>query len=245
MDNRQYLFATLPRRLKASIVDGILLLTLFVVNPLIVGTVSDHYTGWGPLVMFVPLLVLEPFLITFFGFTPGQYIFGIEVVRIAGPSKCPLLISFARTYTKYLLGSFSLFYILFSKKYQAIHDHLADTIVVLSKRRLESSPQFARYGAVEQVSEERFTYPSPIKRFVFFLVWYVSVGSVFELLIQRVTPSSLTADPFAGRLSQPFWIIHDLLFSLLFFGVALFAAKGYLPGAKRKKKVLDDKTVHP
>ena len=243
MTDRQYLFATLPRRLKASIVDGILLLVLFIVNPLIVGMVSDN-TLWSRIVMFAPLLLLEPFLVTYLGFTPGQYLFGIQVVRTEGHPTCPLGVSFARTYTKYLLGGFSLVYMLFGEKYQAIHDHLAKTVVVLSKRKLETSPQFAQYGEMEQVFEDAFTYPSPLKRFGVFLLWYLLVIFVVGIPIELAATRTIPRYSVTGRLPEPLQIMHDTFFSVVFFSLAVLAAKGRLPGAKRKKKIPEDETLN-
>ena len=232
MRDPKFLYATLPRRLKASIIDGVVLYSLFILNPLAIGAIFQNETILKPVVMFAPPFILEPFLITYLGFTIGQYIFGIEVVRLDTRTKCPLLISFARYYTKLLLGSFSLFYMLFSKKHQAIHDHLANTVVILSRKKIERSPEFAEYGMSEQIIEENYIYPSPIRRFGFFILWYAIVSIALVILV------AITAD--IDNLPKSIDVTLNIIFSLIFFALAFMAAKGYLPGAKRKKKELVD-----
>ncbi len=241
MANNQRLFATLPRRLKASIIDGIILLSLFIISLLAIGAVIDNETVLKPIAILAPVLLIEPLLITYLGFTIGQYIFGIQVVRVTGHSKCPLLVSFVRFYTKILLGSLSLVYMLFSKSRQAIHDHLAKTIVVLSKRKLEMTPEFAEHGESEQILEEEYTYPTPIRRFGLFVLWYVVVSIVFGILIEAV--ALLTVPEYSidtDKLPESIDTASGFVLSILFFVLAVLAAKGYLPGAKRKRKELGD-----
>jgi uncharacterized RDD family membrane protein YckC len=184
MDSNQVLYATLPRRIKASIIDGIVLLAFIILSPLLIGPLTGNDSGLSAIAMFTPPLLLEPFLISYLGFTVGQYVFGIQVVRIDTGGKCPLVASFARYYTKVILGSLSMAYMLFSKKHQAIHDHVAKTLVVLSVKKIERNPNFANYGELEQTLEGDFIYPSALKRFGFFLIWLVPVSIVFGIIIE-------------------------------------------------------------
>lgn len=73
IDTSQVLYATLPRRIKASILDGVILLVLIIMFYLIVGvgTLVGRDTWLNSIAMFTPPLLLEPYLITFFGFTLG------------------------------------------------------------------------------------------------------------------------------------------------------------------------------
>src|SRR6266545_5365440 len=184
--SNKVLYATLPRRIKASIIDGVVLLALFILSPLIIGTLTGNDTGLSAIAMFTPPLLMEPILISFVGFTLGQYLFGIQVVRLDTGGKCPLAASFARYFTKTILGSLSIAYMLFSKKHQAIHDYLAKTLVVLSHKKIERSPEFAKHGEIEQDLENdvTYTYPSVPKRFGFFCIWTVVISIVFGIVVE-------------------------------------------------------------
>ena len=58
------LCATLLRRIKANSIDGFVVLALFVLSPLAVGAITGRETGLNGVVMFAPLLVLEPLLVS-------------------------------------------------------------------------------------------------------------------------------------------------------------------------------------
>ena len=239
MDTSQVLYATLPRRIKASIIDAFVLLALFILSPLMISSLTGKDTGLNAIAMFTPPLLLEPFLISFLGFTIGQYVFGIQVIRLDTGGKCPLVASFARYFAKTILGSLSIVYMLFSKKHQAIHDHLAKTLVVLSPNKIARNPGFAKHGEIEQDLENdvTYTYPSVGRRFGFFCLWSVVIGIVVVIVVEGAALLLLPGYTFeTEKMPRPLEIASNLLHSIIFIGMAVLASKGLLPGAKRKLK---------
>jgi len=239
MNYNQVLYSTLPRRIKASIIDSFLLLALFILCPLAIGSLTGSKTWLNGVAMFAPPLLLEPFLISYFGFTLGQFIFGIQVVRVDTHEKCPLLASFARYYIKILLGGLSTVYMLFSKKHQAIHDHVAKTLVVLSDKKIKQNPDFANYGEIEREFEKDSTYiyPSTIRRFGFFCIWFIVACIVLAIFIE--TSALLLMPEYTletEHLPKQIEMAVDFIYSIMFISLAVLASKGSLPGAKRKKK---------
>jgi uncharacterized RDD family membrane protein YckC len=242
MNCNQVIYATLPRRVKASIIDGFVLMGLFILFPLAIGTMTGSESGMNAIAMFAPPLLLEPFLISYLGYTLGQYILGIQVIRLDTCGKCPLVASFARYYTKILLGSFSLVYMLFSRKHQAIHDHVAKTIVVLSPKKIGQNPEFAKYGETEQdfKIDITYAYPSILRRFGIFCLWIVVASIAFGVLIEGTALLLLpgyTLD--TEKMPKQVEVAANLLYSIMFLSLAIFASKGYLPGAKRRKKQIE------
>lgn len=239
MDKTQVLYATLPRRIKASIVDGVVLLALFILSPVIISTLAGKDTGLNAIAMFTPPLLLEPLLISLLGF---KYIFGIQVIRLDSGEKCPLFASFARYLAKTFLGSLSIVYMLFIKKHQAIHDHLAKTLVVLSPSKIARNPEFSKHGEIEQDFENdaTYTYPSVGRRFGFFCLWSVFVGIVVVIIVECAALLLLPGYTFESeRMPKALEIALNLLQYIIFICLAVLASKGYLPGAKRKLKVLE------
>ncbi len=243
MDTTQVLYATLPRRIKASIIDGMVLLTLMILSPLAISMLLGRDTSANAIAMLIPPLLLEPFLISFFGFTLGQYIFGIQVIRVDTGGKCPVPASFLRYLVKTVLGSFSIVYMLFSRRHQAIHDHLAGTLVLLSQKRIEQNPEFANYGEPEQNLELDIThhYPSGLRRFAFFCIWAVSLLILLAIVAECITLLLVPGYTLESeKMPKLIEFILNLLYSVLFIVIAVLASKGYLPGARRKAKVLEN-----
>ena len=231
-------FASLATRIKASIVDSIILITLFISIPLVIGSLINSEWPLRAFLMYAPLLFLEPILVAYLGATIGQYLFGMQVVRIDTRSNCPFHVAFFRYLAKAVLGSFSLVYMLFSKKHQAIHDHLAKTVVLISQKRLEKNPQIAKYGELEQTLDLAYSYPSAIRRFIFFIVWYMGASIVLGICIEAgalLTIPGYTSE--SEKLPESLDIVVSVVFAVVFITLAVFASKGFLPGAKRKKNI--------
>jgi hypothetical protein len=132
---------------------------------------------------------------------------------------------------------------LFSKKHQAVHDHLANTLVVLSRKRIEQNPAFANCGETEQNLEADTTcyFPSALRRFTFFCIW--AVIALFLLGIVAESAALLLVPGYTletEKMPKQIEVILNLLYSILFVGLAVLASKGRLPGARRKKKALED-----
>ena len=236
----ELMYATLALRIKASIIDSTILLGLLICIPLTLGLILKETNSSLGILMYSPLLFLEPLLVSFFGSTVGQYFFGIKVVRQDDLSKCPLGSSFVRYYIKTFLGWLSMIYMFFSKRHQAIHDHLAKTLVILSPERIAKCPSFADKGVQEQEPKRDFIYPTKLRRFLMFIVWYgvaeVALIALFYGLVFLISPDSLTADGALPKSVDRFITFVDI-FLLIY--LASLAAKGYLPGARKVRKAIE------
>ena len=237
---QENIYATLPMRIKAMAIDSLIYALLFISLPMLMTSLFPLSNEFRIISMILPILFLEPFLVSLAGCTIGQYLMGIRVITKESGEKCFLPLSFLRYFIKFLLGFYSLIYMLFSSERQAIHDFAAKTIVVLSKRKQE-----AHYEVVEEQEEEariekQYEYPSGFRRFVFFIIWYVIalvvMGgiSIFLLnlgiIIGQIPPEEIENSNYAAVIG----IIFSIIDIILFFAIAYWAAKGYLPGAKRK-----------
>jgi uncharacterized RDD family membrane protein YckC len=229
-------YATFGRRLKASIIDSVVLLVILLAVPLTSSLfVNDSFRGLAVL-MYGPLFILEPLLVSFWGQTIGQYVLGMKVVREHTLSKCPLHLSFVRFYAKAILGLWSMIYMAFSTKHKAIHDYLAQTVVVLSPARLAKNPSFAQVGEPEQTEETQYVYPSRLRRFAIFVVWWFAVIISFDLVAEGIL-SIFVGSPEATKLWKSVDKLVSIFDSVLLVVIASLAAKGLLPGARRTLKL--------
>ena len=236
MSTNQDVFASLATRVKASIIDSIILIFLFISIPMTIGAFTNSESTVKAVIMFAPFLILEPILVTYLGSTMGQSFFGIKVIRGNSRSNCPLYISFFRYIAKVVLGGFSLIYMLFSKKHQAIHDHLFSTFVLISPKKIEKNPEIVKYGEIEQTLSQDYTYPSAIRRFLLFIVWYIIICFVIGIVVgigALIAIPGYTIED--DKLPEAIDIVLNFVLAIVFITVAVLASKGYLPGARRKR----------
>ena len=122
-------YPTILRRYFSSLIDGILLLSIFIGSlSLIEG--NDQITSTFRFVL--PLIIIlfyEP-LLTSKACTFGQLLTGIRVRRITDLNKISIFSAYVRYLVKFILGFISFFSILFSDKSRAIHDFSSGTVVI-------------------------------------------------------------------------------------------------------------------
>ena len=228
-------YAGLLTRVKASLIDTLIIVLWIIFVPSIL--FKDSESSLRIFLMVFPVILYEPLMITLFGCTIGQKIFGIKVVSEKDMSKCPLYLSFIRTITKYILGFFSFIYILFSDKKKAIHDNIANTIVILNPDLNKKDANLVDGNETSEYDTINYIYPSGLRRFIFFLIWYIFSLFIFGLILNLILALFFHLD-FAdeNNLPKPLKLVYTILsISVLIFTLSL-ALKGLLPGARRVLK---------
>ena len=121
-------------RMKASIVDGIVIIIFMVVISAIFSffeTVPDN----ARIISFVFIFLLyDPLFTSIFGGTIGHLMIGIRVRRDSNEQKNIILpLAIPRYIIKVLLGWISLITVSTNIKRKAIHDYLVGSVVIYSK----------------------------------------------------------------------------------------------------------------
>ncbi len=216
-------------RVKSGIIDTFILILWIMIAPRIVKDDTLRI-----FIMLFPILLYEPVMISAFRHTAGQWFFKMMVLDEKDMGKVPFYLAVVRTIVKYLLGTFSFIYIFFSDKNKAIHDNAAGSIVIYDPDRIKRGE--AVYLNHEEETD-KYIYPSGLRRFVFFLIWYIPVaylGSVCIVVIFSLFGSAL------DNFDKPTRLLNGVII-LWYFVMAVvmvkFAINGLLPGAFRKVKL--------
>ena len=124
-------YASLQSRIKAAVVDGILLIVLMYSTTEILNYFNDVPSSVR-MYLFILLFVLyEPILVSIFGSTAGHYYSDIRVKRENNFNKNLIFpLALLRFILKLLLGWLSLLTITSSEKHQAIHDSIVKSVVL-------------------------------------------------------------------------------------------------------------------
>ncbi|MEM9857308.1 MAG: RDD family protein [Bacteroidota bacterium] len=126
-----YSFPNLLTRVKALVVDLIIILIIFSLASVIIGEIGDAPNWVRGSIFVFSLYRYEPIFLTLFGGTIGHQLVKVKIRRLNDPSrKINILHASIRFITKYLLGWVSFITITSNKRKRGIHDMTAGSIVL-------------------------------------------------------------------------------------------------------------------
>ena len=136
-------YATLNKRVKAAVYDSFILI-IFMYCCTEVFTVIGGVSNPIKIITFIILFFLyEPILVSIFGATIGHFFNDIVVKKETNPTKNIYFhIAIIRFLVKLTLGWLSLLTVTGTKKHQAIHDKVVNSIVIPFKKNsnLKNTP---------------------------------------------------------------------------------------------------------
>ena len=127
----------ISNRVKAAFVDAVVIILLMLLFTDVFSrfeSVPDYYK----IVAFVFIfLAYEPVMVSVFGFSLGHFLNDLRVKRHSNPSKnLNIFLAVLRFVLKSLLGWISLLTISGNPERRAIHDLLADSVVIFFKKEV-------------------------------------------------------------------------------------------------------------
>lgn len=177
-------YPRLARRVQAVLIDGIILAIVFFGTAVPVSS-SSLAPALKIALVGLPLLALEPGLVSFTGATIGHRLQGLRVERTKTGTRLDPVRSLLRFFAKMFFGWLSLVFILLTRRHQALHDMAAGSVVVLA------DPAKAADGEAlaEWIPEEAgFTYPAKPKR-VLFILLYAILGMFLLAIVSIILVS--------------------------------------------------------
>jgi len=122
---------TLVHRIKALVIDTLLILLIFTLTSLTIGDIGGIAVYFKVAVLIFCFLVYEPLLVSIRGATVGHSIMGLRIKNIQDRRKnIHFIYAVIRLFFKLLLGWISLITVLTNKNKRAVHDMLSGAIVL-------------------------------------------------------------------------------------------------------------------
>jgi len=174
----QVSYPRLLRRVQAVLIDSLILPIVLLSVIMLVGISGSDAIWLKVLALCLPILVLEPGMVAFTGGTPGHHFLGIRVRKNATNQNINFIQASVRFVTKLLLGWISLIIVLTSKRHQAIHDLVVNSIVVNSHPETLPLGESLRERVVEEVG---YRYPSRIRRAVIVVIYLLAAFFIINL----------------------------------------------------------------
>jgi uncharacterized RDD family membrane protein YckC len=226
------LYATFARRVRALVLDGVVMTIAMVLLIFLVGTVAFGRTARLTLfATFIGLAILyEPVLVAFRGATVGQHLSNLRVVAPTATGRLPLWKALIRWLLKAVTGLGSFATMGATRRNQALHDLPFGTTVQIANPARATVRDFI----VERPELAAGRLPSRWRRLLV-------IGSYLVLLLVLLTPmmavlaSSDCIDSNRCTSGERVWV--DLMVSCWMaasVGVGIFGWKGRLLGARRR-----------
>ena len=182
VDTSPIRYSSISRRIEASIIDSLVILALFVGGALLIGHLEVQLIYARIAIFVAPFLLYEPLLISLSGKTVGYFLRSQRVVRKIDGSRLSYPQAVIRFFFKGVFGIFSLVFMLATRKHQALHDLMVDSVVLVDSDNALYAP-----GALpeREIDESTPGFPSKIRRgsviAIYIVVSYLVLGTVLLL----------------------------------------------------------------
>ncbi len=173
-------YPRVSRRMQAFLIDGILLssgvaVTLIVASALgIQGIKAVSLAG-------LAVFLLEPALVSFTGATIGHHLLGLCVVNKSTLKNITIFPAIVRFIVKFTLGLPSIIPIFTTRQYQAIHDLLVGSIVILNHPETFQTYEVLGERDTEQLG---YSYPPKIRRAIMTFLYNLALFFILEFVLE-------------------------------------------------------------
>ncbi len=227
-------YPALYLRIKAMCIDSVVLVLLFFLLVFLVSTFNIANTAVRAVVMFGPVVLLEPVMIWLTGGSIGHHLSRIKVIDKVSGGNLFILKAITRVLVKYLLGFYSVVTMFLTQRRQSLHDVVSGSVVVFKNEG--EAPERHKLQALE----ERKNIPSLLRRILVTALYLVLMLILFSAIF-IFTRSTACLDS-AGACSSTEKItemIASIIWLLASLVVLVAGLRGYLPGARATESFND------
>ena len=223
------IYPRLIRRVQACIIDSFIIVFILVGLFLLVTTFSVEPVWVRIAIVLVPVFFFEPVLVSYTGGTIGHHLLKLKVQDVSNTKNINIFLALIRFILKTLLGTISLIFVLTTRKHQAIHDFLANSIVAYKDPK-----QVPEYEALVErvIEEEGYIYPSKLRRIAMIILYnillFILIMILSNFLLSERCIENNMCTPFEGISLNIIWVISAAL-------ILVGGWKSLLLGCKRKK----------
>ncbi|MES2672906.1 MAG: RDD family protein [Pseudomonadota bacterium] len=224
-------YPRLLRRIRALLIDSMILLVIVIVCFLLAGIFDAGSKLLRASIAFIPVIIYEPLFVSLRGATIGHQIMGIEIVSAKSMRKLNIVVSFIRSFFKFIFGLPSLYFVLTTKKHQALHDIFSGALVVIkSGTALPSSEKLD----IRTESSE-YIYPSKLRRVGITISYVLFAFIILTILFGLLMSADCVENGRCSSQEKSFSVLVNLFF-LIFIGYLVVAGwRARLYGCRRKK----------
>lgn len=225
-------YPQIARRIQAVVIDSVIFMFAFLLCALTLSRIEMH-GGIKFAILVAVLFFLEPFLVSRMGGTIGHMARNLRIIDTKTGQNIGILRALVRIFIRFLLGAFSLIFILTTRQRQALHDKATGTTVVLRSTKGLHASEIIRETVVE---DSGYTYPSRLWRIfviaVYNILLLIAVGTMhtFTISISCLASENMQA---CTNQEQLFILSTSSVWFFVMAAIIVLGWKGRLLGARR------------
>jgi uncharacterized RDD family membrane protein YckC len=225
------LYATFARRFNAIVLDGLILIAAFVAIIILISVLeSDSVASVGVGLIIGGLILYDPIFVAARGGTIGHYALNLRVLDVDSGQRLGLLRAVLRFWLKWLFGFFAFFFMVLTRRHQALHDVATRSAVVIYDARRAQPHHYVAEKPADFISVNvpwwRRTLVTVAYSGVAFV--FLSIASVFFTSPECIQINECSAtDNAVGS-------ILGLLIVLTTGSLIVLGWRGLLPGARNR-----------
>jgi uncharacterized RDD family membrane protein YckC len=224
-------YPRLIKRVRAVLIDSVVV-PLAAVASVAVGYAFGITGIWERVLLFViPVLLLEPGLVAWTRGTVGHHVVGLQVTRTDGTTKLDFFTATVRAAVKFVLGWFSLIFVLTTEKHQAIHDLLARSIVTY--RDASDQPGYDVL-AERRIEAAEFVYPSRMRRTLLVILYWIPLTLLIFVAAGLALSGACALRNVCSTAEALLSIATDVIWIVATGALLVLGWNGRLPGARRR-----------
>ena len=219
------------RRFQAVTIDGVILAFLFI-------GLLVFLSEWGVvgrdafIITIVTVLLWEPLWVSITGGSVGHHLIGLRVVNKSTGRKLNIIASFFRFMVRTSLGLLSLIFIFITRYHQALHDGIAQSVVVL--HHPEQKPRYEALPA-RQVELPGYSYPSVLRRSVMILIYNEILIYLIGTITGYLLPAQCLTNSYCTVQQEIILTTWQVVWVAGLVLIIIFCWQGRLLGCRRKR----------
>jgi uncharacterized RDD family membrane protein YckC len=227
------MYPRLIRRVQAVLIDSAVLLVVFVFSVALAGYLKLKNDLFGAAIAFLPVILVEPLLVSIKGGTIGHLILGLRVRSTFDNKNLNIFIAILRTITKVTLGMVSLVCVLTTKKHQAIHDLITGSIVVINDPKSLPTDQVL---AERVLDHEKYSYPGVIRRLLFIFLYFILFIIFMGIFFTYALSDSCIEHNGCNYIDSIVYVFISIFYWLGIFGIPALGWMSKLYGCRKVQK---------
>ncbi|MCP5007019.1 MAG: RDD family protein [Planctomycetes bacterium] len=232
IESEEIAYPRLIRRVQAVLIDSLIVPIAVIISIFVSNKIGITENWVKALVIIGPVFILEPLLVSLTGGTIGHHAVKIKVRNINRDENINIILAVVRFIVKVILGWVSVFFILITKRHQAIHDYLVRSIVVHKYSHTLPKNEIVR----ERKIDDKYLYPTTLRKIIIIVLYLFMSVLAFGVVVNLLLSDTCLLYEACTDNENIVIIVMNVVILSAIGGIIYFGWRSRLIGCRRKLK---------